>query len=93
MSIKLQVKKSFCHLSGKVKAVDLHPEHPWVLSSLFSGVAQIYNYETQVTFWNDFAPLQQSCRPNLLRQLSNLLRHPTTTLGQGFSSQIGIGSP
>lgn len=34
--------------SERVKCVDLHPTEPWVLTSLYSGIVQIYNYETQV---------------------------------------------
>lgn len=62
MSIKLQVKKTFCHLSGKVKAVDMHPTHPWVLSALYNGNAQIYNYEAQVNFRIRIFTLSQSLR-------------------------------
>ena len=49
MSVKLNLKKLLCHVSEKVKSVDLHPDNPWVLSALYSGHAQIYNYETQST--------------------------------------------
>ena len=48
MSFKVHIKKTLCHLSEKVKSVDMHPQHPWVLSTLYSGIAQIYNYEAQV---------------------------------------------
>lgn len=34
--------------SERVKCVDLHPTEPWLLTSLYSGIVQIYNYETQV---------------------------------------------
>ncbi|EPB83737.1 hypothetical protein HMPREF1544_09478, partial [Mucor circinelloides 1006PhL] len=33
--------------SERVKCVDLHPTEPWLLTSLYSGIVQIYNYETQ----------------------------------------------
>jgi len=48
MSAKLNITKTLSHISEKVKNVDLHPEFPWVLSSLYNGHAEIYNYETQV---------------------------------------------
>lgn len=92
MSIKLQVKKTFCHLSGKVKAVDMHPEHPWVLSALYSGIAQIYNYEAQVNFYNfpnryfPFLATSNPCRP-----LSSPSKPLVTISEQVFSSRIEIG--
>ena len=47
MSFKLNVKKSLCILSEKVKYVSLHSENPWCLSSLYNGHAVIYNFEDQ----------------------------------------------
>ncbi|CAP32052.2 Protein CBG13231 [Caenorhabditis briggsae] len=37
----------FVSHSERVKCVDIHPDHPWVLTSLHSGVIQIWNYETK----------------------------------------------
>jgi WD40 repeat protein len=34
--------------SERVKAVDLHPREPWVLSALYDGKIFIWNYQTKV---------------------------------------------
>lgn len=49
MSFKLNIKKALCHVSEKVKNVDVHETNPWVLSALYDGHAEIYNFETQST--------------------------------------------
>lgn len=41
------LQKKLVSKSDRVKAVDLHPTEPWVLSSLYSGQVVISNYETQ----------------------------------------------
>jgi coatomer subunit beta' len=42
----LNIKKKLLSRSERVKAVDLHPTEPWVLSSLYTGKVVITNYET-----------------------------------------------
>jgi hypothetical protein len=34
--------------SERVKAVDIHPREPWVLSALYDGKIFIWNYQTKV---------------------------------------------
>ncbi|RCI00957.1 Coatomer subunit beta', partial [Rhizopus stolonifer] len=41
------VHRKLLSRSERVKCVDLHPTEPWLLTSLYSGNVQIYNYETQ----------------------------------------------
>jgi coatomer subunit beta' len=44
---KIFTKKKFKHHGEKVKKVCLHSKEPWLLSSLYNGNAQLFNYETQ----------------------------------------------
>ena len=41
------MQKSFSNRSDRVKGVDFHPTEPWILSTLYSGRVEIWNYETQ----------------------------------------------
>ncbi|SCV01173.1 LAMI_0G09802g1_1 [Lachancea mirantina] len=45
--MKLDIKKQFGNRSDRVKGIDFHPTEPWVLSTLYSGKIEIWNYETQ----------------------------------------------
>ncbi|XP_070562088.1 coatomer subunit beta'-like isoform X2 [Ptychodera flava] len=45
--------RTFLTRSNRVKCIDLHPKEPWILAGLFSGVVQIWNYETK-TLINNF---------------------------------------
>lgn len=44
---KIFTKKKFKHHGEKVKKVRLHSKEPWLLTSLYNGNAQLFNYETQ----------------------------------------------
>ena len=44
---KIFTKKKFKHHGEKVKQVKLHSKEPWVLTVLYNGSAQLFNYETQ----------------------------------------------
>jgi coatomer subunit beta' len=46
-SSRLDIKKKLTTRSDRVKAVDLHPTEPWVLSSLYNGKVVIHDYNTQ----------------------------------------------
>jgi hypothetical protein len=52
--LKLEVKKKFIARSVRVKSVDIHPNYPWVLAALYSGNANIYDYNTQVPSFINF---------------------------------------
>jgi coatomer subunit beta' len=41
------LQKKFTQRSERVKMVDLHPTEPWVLSALYNGQVQVWNYQTQ----------------------------------------------
>lgn len=43
----LDVKQKFSVRSDRVKAVDLHPTEPWVLTALYNGELLIYNYHSE----------------------------------------------
>ena len=45
--LRLEVKKKLSSRSDRVKAVDMHPDEPWVLAALYNGHVFIWNYETQ----------------------------------------------
>ncbi|KAH3759001.1 coatomer subunit beta' [Pelomyxa schiedti] len=44
---RLEIKRKLTARSDRVKAVDIHPTEPWLLSSLFSGQVHVWNYQTQ----------------------------------------------
>jgi len=46
MPARLEIKKKVSASSERVKSVDIHPTEPWVLSALYSGIVQIWDYET-----------------------------------------------
>ncbi|SCU80845.1 LAME_0B04764g1_1 [Lachancea meyersii CBS 8951] len=45
--MKLDIKKAFANRSDRVKGIDFHPTEPWVLTTLYSGRVEIWNFETQ----------------------------------------------
>ncbi|TWU71101.1 hypothetical protein ED733_000658 [Metarhizium rileyi] len=47
--MKLDVKRQLYARSERVKGVDFHPQEPWILTTLYSGHAYIWSYETQQT--------------------------------------------
>ena len=47
MPLRLDCKKHLTSRSDRVKAVDIHPERPWVLSALYSGQVVIWDHDTQ----------------------------------------------
>jgi len=47
MSYRLDLKKKLLQRTERVKAVDLHPIEPWVLSALYNGKVLIHDIETQ----------------------------------------------
>jgi len=47
MPLRLDVNKKLSARSDRVKSVDIHPEEPWILSSLFNGNVYIWNYNNQ----------------------------------------------
>ncbi|QPG74262.1 hypothetical protein FOA43_001587 [Brettanomyces nanus] len=44
--MKLDIKKLASTRSDRVKGVDFHPTEPWVLTTLYSGKAEIWTYDT-----------------------------------------------
>ncbi|SCU93322.1 LANO_0E03576g1_1 [Lachancea nothofagi CBS 11611] len=45
--MKLDIKKAFANRSDRVKGIDFHPTEPWILTTLYSGRVEIWNFETQ----------------------------------------------
>ncbi|CCE65074.1 hypothetical protein TPHA_0J02540 [Tetrapisispora phaffii CBS 4417] len=45
--MKLDINKPFSNRSDRVKGIDFHPTEPWVLTTLYSGRVEIWNYETK----------------------------------------------
>lgn len=47
MPLRLDIKRQLSARSDRVKCVDMHPVEPWLLSALYNGTVQIWNYESQ----------------------------------------------
>ncbi|XP_024030479.1 coatomer subunit beta'-3 [Morus notabilis] len=47
MSLSLKIEKEFSQNSERVKSLDLHPNSPMILASLYSGTVCIWNYQSQ----------------------------------------------
>ena len=45
----MKIKKLLSVRSERIKSVEFHPTEPWILASLYSGQAIVWNYETQAT--------------------------------------------
>ncbi|KAK9451268.1 coatomer WD associated region-domain-containing protein [Limtongia smithiae] len=45
--MRLDIKRQLLARSDRVKGIDFHPTEPWILTTLYSGNAQIWSYETQ----------------------------------------------
>lgn len=45
--MRLDVKRQLFARSDRVKGIDFHPTEPWVLTTLYSGHAYIWSYESQ----------------------------------------------
>ena len=46
--LKFEIKKKMKTRSERVKCIELHPELPWALVSLYSGNITIYDYSNEV---------------------------------------------
>jgi len=46
--LKFEIKKKMKSRSERVKCIELHPELPWALVSLYSGNITIYDYSNEV---------------------------------------------
>jgi len=47
MPLRLDLKRRLTARSDRVKCVDLHPNEPWMLASLYNGNVHLWNYENQ----------------------------------------------
>lgn len=47
MPLRLDVKRKLSARSDRVKSVDLHPNEPWMLASLYNGNVHVWNHESQ----------------------------------------------
>lgn len=45
--MRFDVKRQLFARSERVKGIDFHPTEPWILTTLYSGHANIWSYETQ----------------------------------------------
>lgn len=43
----MDIKRKLTTRTDRVKCVDLHPTEPWVLSSLYNGIVDVWNHETR----------------------------------------------
>lgn len=44
--MQLEVAKQFTSRSERVKGIDCHPTEPWILTTLYNGVVEIWSYAT-----------------------------------------------
>jgi WD40 repeat protein len=47
MPLRLDIKRKLSNRSERVKAVDFHPTEPWLLSALYNGQVNIWDYNQQ----------------------------------------------
>ncbi|CAB3375712.1 Hypothetical predicted protein [Cloeon dipterum] len=47
MPLRLETKRKLIARSDRVKNVDLHPQEPWLLVSLYNGNVHVWNHESQ----------------------------------------------
>ena len=47
MPLRLNIRRKLTSRSDRVKCVDLHPEEPWMLCSLYNGNVHIWNFQSQ----------------------------------------------
>lgn len=48
MSLRLEIQKKMMERSPRVKALDFHSEHPWIVFGLYSGTLGLYDYSNNV---------------------------------------------
>jgi WD40 repeat protein len=53
MCPNLTTQKKLTARSDRVKCVDIHPDEPWMLASLYNGSVHLWNYSNQV--WAGFS--------------------------------------
>lgn len=51
MSLRLEIKKLMLERSPRVKAIDFHPQNPWVVFALYSGTLALYDYSNNVKIY------------------------------------------
>mmetsp|Transcript_28597 Transcript_28597/g.72007 ORF Transcript_28597/g.72007 Transcript_28597/m.72007 type:complete len:1045 (+) Transcript_28597:152-3286(+) len=47
MPLRLNIRRKLTSRSDRVKCVDMHPDEPWLLCSLYNGNVHLWNYQTQ----------------------------------------------
>eukprot|EP00287_Rhodomonas_sp_CCMP768_P010439 CAMPEP_0196718458 /NCGR_PEP_ID=MMETSP1091-20130531/1646_1 /TAXON_ID=302021 /ORGANISM="Rhodomonas sp., Strain CCMP768" /LENGTH=1036 /DNA_ID=CAMNT_0042059117 /DNA_START=87 /DNA_END=3197 /DNA_ORIENTATION=- len=47
MPLRLNIRRKLTSRSDRVKSVDLHPEEPWMLCSLYNGTVHMWNWQSQ----------------------------------------------
>mmetsp|Transcript_27509 Transcript_27509/g.65528 ORF Transcript_27509/g.65528 Transcript_27509/m.65528 type:complete len:943 (+) Transcript_27509:197-3025(+) len=47
MPLRLNIRRKLTSRSDRVKCVDLHPDEPWMLCSLYNGTVHLWNYQSQ----------------------------------------------
>ena len=48
MPLRLDIRRELTARSDRIKSVDLHPQEPWLLCSLYSGHVHVWNTQSQV---------------------------------------------
>eukprot|EP00286_Rhodomonas_abbreviata_P002203 CAMPEP_0181345854 /NCGR_PEP_ID=MMETSP1101-20121128/32989_1 /TAXON_ID=46948 /ORGANISM="Rhodomonas abbreviata, Strain Caron Lab Isolate" /LENGTH=841 /DNA_ID=CAMNT_0023457873 /DNA_START=220 /DNA_END=2744 /DNA_ORIENTATION=+ len=47
MPLRLNIRRKLTSRSDRVKSVDLHPDEPWMLCSLYNGTVHMWNWQSQ----------------------------------------------
>lgn len=47
MPLRLNIRRKLTSRSDRVKSVDVHPDEPWLLCSLYNGHVHLWNFQTQ----------------------------------------------
>ena len=48
MTLRLEIQKKMLERSPRVKAIDFHTDHPWLVIGLYSGTLALYDYTSNV---------------------------------------------
>ncbi|KAJ1478118.1 hypothetical protein T484DRAFT_1749727 [Baffinella frigidus] len=60
MPLRLNIRRKLTSRSDRVKCVDLHPDEPWMLCSLYNGTVHLWNYQSQ-TLLKTFEVIPRRC--------------------------------
>ena len=87
MPLRLNIRRKLTSRSDRVKCVDLHPDEPWMLCSLYNGTVHLWNYQSQ-TLLKTFEVMPRKSRCFTPTPLGNLSKDLHSRWHQGDSTLI-----